>query len=294
MLSNSDSRLVLVNTFVGAALILLTGGVGSAIAEVEFCHGRTAVDYAAPFSRMPAMKPPPAELPFGPKHLHVYRSSEGPIVSAGGSVTYRFRANRGADHNVHLGWTAKASLVRVNPHGQAIERPRRAIRHLANSATLYRVALGFRLSKRPALYRFSLAFFNQGGRRLGRYGEYIREMHRRFDATLRVEKSNYHPGEAARLRVLNLGTAPITHANNLTVEVFNGSGWVPSSVFPATRVSKKATALSPGEAGACARLPIPSETPDGRYRVVIKVLPLFSSTEVSEQVEFRVSRKVLK
>jgi hypothetical protein len=165
-------------------------------------------------------------------------------------------------------------LERVDGRGRRIEHPRTTRMHLANTRTLRSKVTGFRLPAAPAFYRISIRILGASGQELGHFGEYVRVMQPRVRADLRGEAPSYAAGELAHFKVVNLGTRVVSYGLGLTVEVFNGVTWELANVFPVQRVPRKAIALEAGATGACEGLPIPTDAPLGRYRVVKLVVPL--------------------
>ena len=83
----------------------------------------------------------------------------------------------------------------------------------------------FSVSAKPALYRIEIIFQDGHGKRLGRYGEYLRVVRPNEDARLVVTPSSLIPGETVHARVENFGTDAVSYGEGSRIERYGDAGW---------------------------------------------------------------------
>lgn len=237
-----------------------------------------------PFERLKPLTPLPKQLPFGPRHSSLYRADlAGSVLPGRGYISYRFGTELARD-KVRLNWTVLARVVPISRSGKEIGHPRVQRRRFVTVGEARKASMRLLLSTLPALFRAEIEITDGSGKRLGRYGEYLRTLPPRFQVALRTDARRYSPGDVIRMRLLNLGTETIFFGDDFAVEAFNGMSWSPTTAFPRGPVKKIVVGIGAGVASRCWEILVGSAVPAGVYRVVNFVSPLVAGPDRERRV----------
>lgn len=267
-------------------------------AAADFCTKSTVYDYAAPLAAMPPLPPLKAgktTLPFGPRGLALtYRPAGAVVLPGAESVGFALSAEPGR-RAARPGWLVSATMSRVSKAGSTqrlLETRRARVERVAPGAPVH-LKLG--LSGEPGNYRVEIVFRDRSGKRIGRFGEYIRILAGDLDVLFSVPRAIAHPGETIEPRLENRGAAYLSFGLGAPIEVLDGGSWVPAP-FGNGPVPAIGLTIGPGEATACWQRTIPADASPGTYRVSLSFsyrvrtgrLPIGSSE--TRYAEFRIAQ----
>lgn len=252
------------------------------------CPERTIRNYAKPLERLPQMRSPPlSHLPFGPAHVFLSHPLGGPLV-VGSSSEFGYSLLFSPFLPGHrlsplLGWIVEARYVRVDKQGKAIQAKGHIVRRIRRLQTTSEGVPGhvdflFRAGE-PALYRLEITFTTFSGKRLARYGEYLRVLKPRLDARLTLSGSSFKPGERVAAYLDNYGTTLLSSGLLRLIEYFDGTSWVEAPNSSQGPVPSLLFLVGPGESAECWSFTIPPDEPAGKYRFVAAVSSNKSSAE---------------
>lgn len=177
-----------------------------------------------------------------------------------------------------IGWRVRVAVSRVDASGRVV----RKVHHKRESVKVaYRSRdLDFTVPANysPGLYRYEVELADLRGRRLARYGQYIRVMRRTVNVALSVRESPTFAGAQLRLQIENRGTTSISYGRGGPdrVERFEGGEWRTVDILGREGVKRPLRGVAPGARGPCESFPIVDDASPGRYRVVMKVHPRFA------------------
>lgn len=231
------------------------------------CRQETVHEYLAPTRGFPRLNPfPVGELPrrFGPLGLDMSPPLELPNTGQVLGPTFRFL---GAARRVSLDLDLTITLTRLDGRGRALGKPAVRRTRLRSVTASTERTVGVRISGRPALYRIEMEARDGSGRMLGSYGQYVRVVRRKSDPRLLLGKSSLRPGETTSIGVAEFGTGFLVFKPSYSVEAFDGTGWVPTTIQARTPAAIFAPLADSGAVATCSKLPIPAGTPPGRYRL---------------------------
>jgi hypothetical protein len=257
----------------GAAL----AGSAPAVASGELCDYGVVRDYARPLERLPHIRelPPAEHLPFAPARVFLNHQG-GQLFVGGGEVGYRLSFSpyfQGHRLSPPLNWVVEARYVRVDARG----RPTQVRGHIVRRVKRLRSDEGepsgtleflFKVG-RPALYRLEISFAELSGKRLARFGEYLRVLKPKFDAHLSLNGSVFHPGERVLASIDNYGTTSLSFGLERTIEYLNGTSWEQAPNSSQGSVLLPVLRAGPGASAGCWGFTIPPEEPPGTYRFVV-------------------------
>jgi hypothetical protein len=260
-----------------ALAALLPAGAAAAICD----EGPPARDYARPLKRLPHMPAGPRDehLPFAPARVFFNHSLGGPLFVGGGQVGYSLSFSPWTEGNAWsplLNWTVEARYVRVDRRGRPLRLMGRAVHEVkrlrADEVGGQRShALEFLFGAgRPGLYRLEITFEGAGGRRLGRYGEYLRVLRPVTDVRLRLDRATAAPGERIEAWLENYGTTSIFTGLYRSIQYFDGSSWVLAPGGAPGPTLAIGIGVGPGASLGCWGFTIPADEPEGLYRFVIE------------------------
>jgi hypothetical protein len=263
-----------------ASMLVLLALAGAPQARAAgFCEEPFVRDYAQPLSQMPPLRRLPDrrnDLPFGPAGLVVANKSNPqrfgiPFVQDLRPETKRVGfslVNEGRGGTPRLDWTVVASLERVS-------RRARTSRLLAShSERVVRMAAGgerrflFRLPAGAALYRLTIEFRTASGRRLGRFGTYMRVLAPRLNTRLGLNATTFIPGQTVSACLENFGTVSLFYGLGHLIEHFDGSTWSRAAIDPPRSRILIGLIAGPGAAARLEDFAIPADAPPGLYRWV--------------------------
>lgn len=271
------TRLGALTGICAAALTLGSAVEGSAAVEpgssgTPFCRGQVAHDYAAPLRSMPRLHqvPPSGQLPFAPPNTFLKPPVREVFVPNGSGrawVSYGFSATPGHHRVFRLGWQIQLDVYRVNEQGQPVELVAKKLKQvgIVGEATFDRIRLAAALPAAPGFYRADLVFAKKG-RRLARYGKYMRVVRPATKVGMLGSTSEPAPGAELLVRVANYGTEAVIYGEPLKIEQRQGDRWVyyPIYLGPWHRIRIR---LLGGGLGSCESVSLPSDLPAGKYRV---------------------------
>lgn len=272
MLHQRRTNLALATAAVACVLGTVCGPAEAGFSSSSFCDRQAVKDYQAPFRRMPSIPSPPAsgQLPFAPKGTFFELIPDSPLVPLGeslGRVGFAFGVPSGSLRTFHLDWIVQARLVRIarnGDEGQSTKFKTLRLGTLTHSA-FDQIGQSLLLASRPAYYRLEVVFNRSNGKRLGRYGQYIRVLRPKFAARLGVDQNSLQAGESLTFRVENLGTERVSYPPEFSFESLQGGTWINQPLD--VRWPRIILAAGPGEAGRCQTFLVPPETSPGRYRI---------------------------
>jgi hypothetical protein len=119
---------------------------------------------------------------------------------------------------------------------------------------------------KPALYRLEITFSDLSGKRLARYGEYLRVLEPKLDARLTLNGTTFKPGERVTARLNNYGTTTLSFGLDRSIDFFDGASWVSAPNSAQGPVLAIGLGLGPGGSAECWGFTIPPEEPPGEYR----------------------------
>jgi hypothetical protein len=256
------------------AAALIVGAVPTS-AAARFCEGGVIHDYTKPLKQMPEIRRPPLNehLPFGPARVFLGQIGPGPLLIGGGEVGFGLSFSPfypGHHLSPSLNWGVVIRVARVDRWGRTTE----VVGLLEKQVTRLRstdeqpsgdLALSPRLSK-PALYRVEITISDADGKRLGRYGEYLRVLRPSLDAGISLNKTSFYPGETVVATLENPGTDALFYGLGYGIEGFDGSSWGRAPISPSGPVPAIGLGTGPGEKSSCWNFPIPANAAAGLYR----------------------------
>ncbi len=258
-----------------------------------FCSAPVVDNYWATIEKL---KPIPAVpeggvLPFAPEGLTLgVTGPQGLLVGGSTSVGLRL-TNAAAAGTPRLNWVVLERLIRFSADGSKIEPAglkRIDLKQIA--AGRYR-GLTFPLTAAPGIYSLEITIQNHRGRRLGRYGEYLRVVNRTVDVGIKLAAyDNLVPGSYVESCFENHGSAAVAPTET-SLERLDGTVWRPVAIpvgpqyAPAQSPIQRA--LGPGEAERIGTL-IPPEAKPGLYRLNATGTVLDSGEPILLSAEFGV------
>lgn len=263
-----------------AAFVILGLAPASPAAAAGFCENTVAHNYAQPLEEMPALRPVPAdrELSFGPRSIHLFpHASQVVLAEQAGRVGYTLKippkSSKSGNPNLPLlNWLVTAKLARVDSRGRTREllgSRRGRVTGPGNNGSF-----GLELPGEPGYYRVEIVFRNGAGKRLGRFGEYVRVVPSVSDARLTLNATSFRPGEAVSACLENYGTTTVSFGScGISIESFDASSWQRSSIDPPRECAGVLLALGAGRAAYAGNFDIPSDAPPGAYRASIDGSP---------------------
>lgn len=254
-----------------AALALGT----SAAQAYPFCETSVVHDYSQPLQDLPDLRPPPREreVPFGPGNFFLDSVGQRPLIFESERVGFTLFHGRvpGGVVRPRIDWLVSSKLARVDRRGQVVEPTGGIVKHVTGLGSSDGRRFWFQLPAHPGLYRLEIVFENHAGKRLARFGEYIRVLrHTPIDARLTLDDTTFTPGQTVSATVENYGTGVVSFGLGERIEVFDGSNWINSSIDPPGSVPLILLWAGPGEAASCWDFSIPSDAPPGLYRFVVE------------------------
>jgi hypothetical protein len=292
---------------IGAALALLLTAVmalpasGSAAKKkaknkktatsAVFCGSPVVDNYWATVEKL---KPIPAVpeggvLKFAPAGLTLGITGPQRILIGGTSVGLRL--TNAAAATPRLGWVVLERLIRFSADGTKIQPAGLKRIDLKQLPVGKHRGLTFPLTSTPGIYSLEITIQNHRGRRLGRYGEYVRVVNRTVDVGIKLGAyDNLVPGGYLESCFENHGSASVAPTAT-SLERFDGTTWRPVTVpvgpqyAPAQSTIQRT--LGPGEAERIGTL-IPPNAQPGLYKLNAAGTVLDSGEPVVIGAEFGV------
>jgi hypothetical protein len=270
--------IILATAFVSCAFL---AGVLPAVASGALCEYGVVRDYAKPLRRLPHLRQNPLteHLSFGPARVFLNHRG-GPLFVGGGEVGYSLSFSPyfpGHHLSPPLNWIVESRYVRVDERGRPTQvrgRVVRRVKRLHSSEDKPSGTLDFLFKVgRPALYRLEITFSAFSGKRLARFGEYMRVVKPELDASLSLSGTAFQPGEHVLATVDNYGTTSLSFGLDRTIEYFNGASWEPAPNSSQGAVPLPLLWAGPGASAQCWGFTIPAAEPQGLYRFVVHADP---------------------
>ena len=151
---------------------------------------------------------------------------------------------------------------------------RKEVRHVAEEMKKgLRIPVTYRTGQHPDTYRVDVFFERRSsGHRLAHYAKYFRAAQPRVEAQVALSRDAIRAGGTLYARMENVGVLRITTGYGYRIERFSGSQWeVDPNLQDDRTVPRVAVKLPAGGTFECVRLPIPTDQPTGRYRIVKEV-----------------------
>jgi hypothetical protein len=254
-------------------------GVFPLCAQAAPCPPGKTINYLAPFEKMPSVRDVPStgKLSFGPRGLRLV--SVGGLFAGGGRAGFTIESVA-PNAKYSLGWRLELKTTRVNKSAQLGHVIRTNVIELNHPRFFWDhpVDLFSHLDPDPSYYRLDLAIYDRRGRRLGKFGEYVRVVPPRSRARLEISPKVVSPGVVVNVRLLNRGTTGLAYGLAITLEQSTSAGWrilpLPERYWPAIGLE-----LSAGSAGKCEQFLLPSELEAGLYRLS-KEVSLFRAERI--------------
>jgi hypothetical protein len=245
----------------------------------QSCEQRVVRDYERPMESMPPLTGAPisGKLPFAPRNTG-FELKPGPFVFTLGasapSAGFGLSVPSGnPDRLFELNWTITVQLSRVNRRGKIVRvvgSKGRTLRTISDRA-FDGLDMSLPIPASVGIYKLQVTFSRLNGKRLGRYGQYIRVVAPSSSVRLVTRPASIDPGQSVRFWVENLGTEATSYDPAFTLErLMDGREWVdqPLSITAWPRIR---FGLGAGEAGACQFYTLPSATIPGQYRITKSV-----------------------
>jgi hypothetical protein len=251
------------------AASLATASSAAAVEPTDFCAEQVVHDYLRPLKELQETGALPPSLYFGPRNLRV--STLEPLLVGGGWVGYSLYVKRGVGAGVvHLGWSVKTKLSRINRFGDEVESIRVWRRQIGVLSDRNASGVRFKLGDEPGLYRLVGEIRNKRGKRLGGFGYSARVVSPITAARLALNASSFSPGQTVLGHVENLGTTSASFGLGLTIERLEGSTWSVAPESPTGPVPAIAYIVPAGmSANRCSSFTIPASMALGHYRMTL-------------------------
>jgi hypothetical protein len=302
MARRATSRRMLIAAF---AAVLLVAAIPIAAGAAKKKHKPAAkapvptfcanpVDnYRAPLEKLqpiPAL-PEAGVLPFAPAGLTVGVTGPQGLLVGGSSVGFRL-TNSAPDATAapRLDWTVLERLIRLTDNGSHLHPAGLKRIDLAQLPAGKHRGLTFPLPTTPAMYSLEVTIQNHHGRRLGRYGEYIRVVNRVVNTGLTLAAyDNVTPGGYVESCFENHGSASVTPTGT-NLERFDGSAWHPVLIGPQYSPAQTTIqrTLGPGETEKIGTLVPPNARP-GLYKLTATGTVADTGEAIVLSAEFGVS-----
>lgn len=247
-----------------------------------FCQTATLRDYYKPLKHLPALHPSPLgeDLPFAPPRIGLSRLSGQQLQVGAGERGFTlsfdpYETNR-VSPSRRLDWQVTARLVSLDKRGKTravVGKVERRVERLRpTSEGFHGLKFDFDLPGKPAVYRLEIAFESKSGKRLGRFGEYIRVLRPSLDVGISLDATSYHRGETLRATLDNRGAAFLSFGLSRLIEYWDGTAWTqPPVAFPGGPIPAIGLLLGPGESASCWSVAIPPDAVPGTYRFLENV-----------------------
>jgi hypothetical protein len=263
-----------------------------AATSTVFCGSPVVDNY---WGTIEKLKPIPAVpeggvLPFAPEGLTLgITGPQGLLV--GGSTSIGLRLTNAAAATPRLNWVVLERLIRFSADGSKIQPAGLKRIDLRQLPAGKHRGLTFPLTAAPGIYSLEITIQNHRGRRLGRYGEYVRVVNRTVDVGIKLAAyDNVAPGTYIESCFENHGSTAVAPTGT-SLERFDGLLWRPvaAPVGPqyAPAQSPIQRALGPGEAERIGTL-VPPGAKSGLYKLTAAGVVLDSGEPVAITAEFGV------
>jgi hypothetical protein len=274
---------------VGTAL--LAGGPSPASAAKKkaaatpaaFCP-TPGTNYRAPLETLqtiPAL-PEGGVLPFGPRGMTIAATGPQGVLVGGSKIGFRLTntAAPTAAAPKKLHWTVLERLVRLTKNGHDLHPEGLQRIDLGQLPTGKHRGLTFPIATKPAVYSLEVTIQNGRGRRLGRYGEYVRVVERTLDIGMTLTAyDKIAPGSYLESCFENHGSASMTVTGGY-LERLDGLIWKVVPIGPQYTPAQTTSGLLLGPGASEPRYTyVPPNALPGLYKVILS-----ATTELGEAV----------
>jgi hypothetical protein len=240
-------------------------------------------NYMAPLQALQAIPalPEGGVLPFGPRGMTVAATGPQGVLVGGSKVGFRLTdtaAPTAAPKRLH--WTVLERLVRLTKNGHDLHPEGLQRIDLAQLPAGKHRGLTFPLPSKPAVYSLEVTIQNGRGRKLGRYGEYVRVVERSLNVGMTLATyDKIAPGSYLEGCFENHGSASLTVTGGY-LERFDGSTWRAVPIGPQYTPAPTAPGAFLGPGASEPRYTyVPPNALPGLYKV-----NLSATTELGEAV----------
>jgi hypothetical protein len=203
-------------------------------------------------------------LPFGPVGIRGTRG-EPEVQTGKGRVGFAFFAKRIPERGLAVEWHVDIDVDRVDSRGRVVRRVAGKAEFVGRVHDDRELDFTTRARFSRGLYRYLLVLRDRSGRRLARYGQYMRIMRPRFQVEAEAFPERIRAGDTIGVQIANLGTVIVNFGAGGIQRRENGT-WVPAGFFSRGGVRRRLASLMPGRRGPCRQLTIPADAPVGVYR----------------------------
>jgi hypothetical protein len=187
-------------------------------------------------------------------------------------------------------WIVKTQLIRVDRKGRDVKTVAKQRHNLEVVRGFHDLDFTLPLTDGRGFFRYEISFTRPNGHVLGAFSQYTRVVYPRIQAFLRLGAKQYSPGGVAQVQLVNPGTVILSFGYGVSVEMFTGYGWVPSSIVPseAPRRPEGFVVLDSGGASKCETLSISPAASPGLYRVKTQIWPRAARNPRTLTAEFQI------
>jgi hypothetical protein len=267
---------VLIVTVLAAGATALPGAAGAAKKKAKtkksatpavFCGSPVVDNYWATIEKLKPIPvvPEGGALPFAPEGMTLSLTGPQGILVGGSSIGLQLTNT--AASTPRLNWVVLERLIRFSADGSKIQPAGLKRIDLKQLPAGKHRGLTFPLTA-PGIYSLEITIQNHRGRRLGRYGEYVRVVDRVLNTGITLSAyDNVVPGNFVESCIENHGSASVLPTGT-GLERFDGTTWRPVIVGPQYSPAQTAIQriLGPGEAEKIGTLVPPNAKP-GLYKL---------------------------
>ncbi len=255
-----------------ASLIALSGSSSPARAESggEFsCPWEQIKDYGSPLRKLPRVHEiGRIRSPFlGIRGLKL-RGVKSRVVTGSSYVSATLLARSSRPAAATWPSAARARLQQISSIGRPVGpvRSRRFSLSRLEEGKVAFLSLGFRVSGRPAFYRFDIVFLGEQRKVRAHFAEYLRVVRPLATARLGLRPATVSPGDLLTFRVEDTGTFSVDFGLSFSVDKQEAGQWVDAGFAPRGFINI-GYSMPGGFAGRCQMLRIPPDIEPGTFRV---------------------------
>ena len=271
-------------------LVLWAGLFGALLAlpaqasAAGFCEKHVVADYEQPLREMPqlASPDPKAKLRFASRPVYLEKRREGPLYLLGRQKQVGYALSippppPAARKRPALDLLVTSKLAEVDSTGSTkriLDTRRKRVTGPKSAGWM-----DLDLPDRVAYLRLEIVFRNKAGKRLGRYGEYLRVVPEVTDVRMTLNGTTFHPGETVEACLENYGTTETDFgACEPSLQVLENGAWARPAFVKLAYCPAIAYILQAGWATRLGRIALPPDAPPGQYRA-----HRFGRTEMSTE-----------
>jgi hypothetical protein len=264
-----------------ALVFLICGLCTSSDAVAEFCHS-PARDYRVPLRHFPPVHyigDEAIQPAFAPLGVTVARytpiSEEFSLLGPGlgpWQIGFGLSFSSAEQHvTQRLDWNITLRLLKITADAETVIGRRTAHIGRLTSVPAHTYLDGdtylLRLRSKPGNYRVEFIVAGQSGRRLVRYGQYLRVLPFRRNFKLALNSTSFSPGQTVAACLQNFGTELVGYGESYSrFEQFNGSTWQEASFGPQDQPGRAESYLRAGAALPLEPFQLPADATTGLFR----------------------------